>query len=446
MTLPEEVAFFIAQRIRSNVRELEGALKRVIANARLTGREITVEFANEALKDLLGLQSRLVTIENIQKTVAEYFKLRVADLLSQRRSRSIARPRQVAMMLAKELTQHSLPEIGDAFGGRDHTTVLHACKRVKELQDSEPRMREDYSESSAHFDGLSSAVALPVHEVVENRYSVAECGWIHAQVTHSSVQRSGTFCSAQAIGAQVHDAERLRDLAPALHQPNSSHNSLKEILLHDSRVEQQTASEKASVMKFTATREQILSPLQGVIGVVEREQTMPILANVLLAVKGNDCRSRERIWKSSSLLAVRSTVQQPGEITLPGRKLLEIARALPDNTTVTLTLDGDKVKVSAGRSRFVLSSLAASGFPGGRDVSAQQTAGSPPGGTCTAHREDAFFDGAAGCPVLPERHFARNGRKLLRTVATDGHRLAIAEADASAGSEGAAGAASHCSA
>ena len=145
VSLPEEVAFFIAKRIRSNVRELEGALKRVIANARFTGREITVDFTKEALKDLLSLQSRLVTIENIQKTVADYFKLRVADMLSQRRSRSIARPRQVAMMLAKELTQHSLPEIGDAFGGRDHTTVMHACKRVKELQDSEPRMREDYS-------------------------------------------------------------------------------------------------------------------------------------------------------------------------------------------------------------------------------------------------------------------------------------------------------------
>jgi chromosomal replication initiator protein len=145
VTLPEEVAFFIAKRIRSNVRELEGALRRVIANSRFTGRPLTLEFTKDALKDLLTLQARLVTIENIQKTVADYFKVRVADLLSQRRSRSIARPRQVAMTLAKELTSHSLPEIGDAFGGRDHTTVMHACKRIRELQDTEQRMREDYS-------------------------------------------------------------------------------------------------------------------------------------------------------------------------------------------------------------------------------------------------------------------------------------------------------------
>ncbi|MGH8263633.1 MAG: chromosomal replication initiator protein DnaA, partial [Steroidobacteraceae bacterium] len=123
--LPEEVAFFIAKRIRSNVRELEGALRRVSANALFTGRPITIEFAKEALRDLIALQDKLVTVENIQKTVAEYYKIRVADLLSKRRSRSIARPRQVAMALAKELTNHSLPEIGDAFGGRDHTTVIH---------------------------------------------------------------------------------------------------------------------------------------------------------------------------------------------------------------------------------------------------------------------------------------------------------------------------------
>jgi chromosomal replication initiator protein len=143
--LPEEVAFFIAKRIRSNVRELEGALRRVIANSRFTGRSITLEFTKEALKDLLSLQAKLVTIENIQKTVADYYKVRMADLLSKRRSRSVARPRQVAMALAKELTTHSLPEIGDAFGGRDHTTVLHACKRIKELRDTEQRMKEDYS-------------------------------------------------------------------------------------------------------------------------------------------------------------------------------------------------------------------------------------------------------------------------------------------------------------
>ena len=130
------MAFFIAKRIRSNVRELEGALRRVIANSRFTGHPITLEFAKEALKDLLSLQARLITVENIQKTVADYYKVRVADLLSKRRSRSVARPRQVAMALAKELTTHSLPEIGDAFGGRDHTTVMHACKRVKELRDS----------------------------------------------------------------------------------------------------------------------------------------------------------------------------------------------------------------------------------------------------------------------------------------------------------------------
>jgi len=144
VALPEEVAFFIAKRIRSNVRELEGALRRVIANSQFTGRPITLDFAKEALKDLLALQERLVTIDNIQKTVAEYYKIRVADLLSKRRSRSITRPRQVAMALSKELTNHSLPEIGDAFGGRDHTTVLHACRVIKELRESQPRMNEDY--------------------------------------------------------------------------------------------------------------------------------------------------------------------------------------------------------------------------------------------------------------------------------------------------------------
>ncbi len=142
--LPEEVAFFVAKRIRSNVRELEGALRRVVANSHFTGKPITLEFAKEALRDLLALQEKLVTVENIQKTVAEYYKIRIADLLSKRRSRSIARPRQVAMALAKELTNHSLPEIGDAFGGRDHTTVLHACRRVKELRESERRIGEDY--------------------------------------------------------------------------------------------------------------------------------------------------------------------------------------------------------------------------------------------------------------------------------------------------------------
>jgi chromosomal replication initiator protein len=144
IVLPEEVAFFIAQRIRSNVRELEGALHRVMANASFTGRPITLEFAKEALRDLLALQEKLVTMENIQKIVAEYCKIRVADLLSKRRNRSIARPRQIAMSLSKELTNHSLPEIGDRFGGRDHTTVLHACRRIKLLRESDTRVREDY--------------------------------------------------------------------------------------------------------------------------------------------------------------------------------------------------------------------------------------------------------------------------------------------------------------
>ena len=142
--LSEEVAFFIAKRIRSNVRELEGALRRVVANSQFTGRAITLEFAKESLRDLLALQDRLVTIENIQKTVAEYYKIRMADLLSKRRSRSIARPRQLAMALAKELTSHSLPEIGDAFGGRDHTTVMHACRVIKDLRESQTRINEDY--------------------------------------------------------------------------------------------------------------------------------------------------------------------------------------------------------------------------------------------------------------------------------------------------------------
>ena len=145
VNLPEDVAFFVAKRIRSNVRELEGALRRIVANSQFTGMPITVEFARDALKDLIALQEKLVTIENIQKTVAEYYKIRVAELLSKRRSRSIARPRQVAMALARELTTHSLPEIGDAFGGRDHTTVLHACDRIKELRETERRVSEDYS-------------------------------------------------------------------------------------------------------------------------------------------------------------------------------------------------------------------------------------------------------------------------------------------------------------
>ncbi|MEW6728785.1 MAG: chromosomal replication initiator protein DnaA [Pseudomonadota bacterium] len=142
--LPSEVAFFIAKRIRSNIRELEGALRRVMASSQFTGRPITLDFTREALKDLIALQDRLVTIDNIQKTVAQYYKLKVDDLLSERRSRSITRPRQMAMALAKELTNHSLPEIGQAFGGRDHTTVIHACRKIAELRESDSRLAEDY--------------------------------------------------------------------------------------------------------------------------------------------------------------------------------------------------------------------------------------------------------------------------------------------------------------
>lgn len=143
--LPHEVAFFIAKRIRSNVRELEGALKRVIANAQFTGKEITVEFVKDALRDLLAAQDKQVRIENIQKTVSEYYKIKVSDLLSKRRNRSIARPRQIAMSLAKELTNRSLPEIGEAFGGKDHTTVLHACRKIKELKEELQDINEDYT-------------------------------------------------------------------------------------------------------------------------------------------------------------------------------------------------------------------------------------------------------------------------------------------------------------
>jgi len=143
--LPNEVAFFIAKRLPSNIRELEGALRRVIANASFTGKPITLDFAKEALRDLLAIQAKLITIENIQKTVVDYYKIRLADLLSKKRTRSIVRPRQIAMALCKELTNHSLPEIGDAFGGRDHTTVLHACRKIVELKEEELMIKEDYT-------------------------------------------------------------------------------------------------------------------------------------------------------------------------------------------------------------------------------------------------------------------------------------------------------------
>lgn len=143
--LAEDVAFFVAKRVRSNVRELEGALRRVLASAFFTGRSVDIELASDSLKDLLSFQERLVTMNNIQKTVAEYFKIRIADLHAKDRSRQVARPRQIAMALAKELTDHSLPEIGEAFGGRDHTTVLHACRKVNELVKKDPRVHEDYN-------------------------------------------------------------------------------------------------------------------------------------------------------------------------------------------------------------------------------------------------------------------------------------------------------------
>lgn len=145
IVLSDEVAFFIAKHLRSNVRELEGALNRVIVNAHFTHRTITVDFVREALRDILALQEKLITIDNIQKTVAEYYKIKVADLLSKRRSRSVARPRQMAMAMAKELTNHSLPEIGDAFSGRDHTTVLHACRKIEQLREESHDIKEDFS-------------------------------------------------------------------------------------------------------------------------------------------------------------------------------------------------------------------------------------------------------------------------------------------------------------
>ena len=188
-------------------------------------------------------------------------------------------------------------------------------------------------------------------------------------------------------------------------------------------------------MKFTATREQILSPLQGVIGVVERKQTMPILANVLLAVKGNRLSITGTDLEVELVASGEVTVQQPGEITLPGRKLLEIARALPDKTTVTLTLDGDKVKVSAGRSRFVLSSLAAAEFPVVESVSAQQTLVLPQAELARLIAKTHFSMAQQDVRYYLNGTLLETDGKLLRTVATDGHRLAIAEATLSAGSK-----------
>jgi chromosomal replication initiator protein len=142
--LPQEVAFFISKRIPSNVRDLEGALRRVIANSEFTCKEITIDFTKEALHDLISLQDKLINLDNIQRTVAEYFKIRVADLSSKNRKQAITRPRQIAMQLARELTRHSYPEIGNAFGGRDHTTVISACKRIESLKKSNAKIAEDY--------------------------------------------------------------------------------------------------------------------------------------------------------------------------------------------------------------------------------------------------------------------------------------------------------------
>jgi chromosomal replication initiator protein len=153
VALDQEVAFFIAERIRSNVRELEGALRRVIANARFTGTRISIEQVRRALRDLFAIQDRQISIDNIQRTTAEYFNIKIGDLLSKRRNRSIARPRQLAMALAKELTNHSLPEIGDAFGGRDHTTVLHACRKIVELRATSLDIAEDYKNLSRLLSG-----------------------------------------------------------------------------------------------------------------------------------------------------------------------------------------------------------------------------------------------------------------------------------------------------
>jgi chromosomal replication initiator protein len=145
VVLPNDVAFFIGKRVRSNIRELEGALRRIVANSQFTNLPITMDFAKEALRDMIAAQDKLVTIDNIQRTVAEYYKIRTSDLVSAKRSRTIARPRQVAMTLAKELTNHSLPEIGDAFGGRDHTTVLYATRKIAELREADQRVKEDYN-------------------------------------------------------------------------------------------------------------------------------------------------------------------------------------------------------------------------------------------------------------------------------------------------------------
>ena len=151
LALSDECAFFIADQVKSNVRELEGALTRVAANARFTNAEIDVDLIKNSLRDILAIQARMVTIPNIQRVVAEYYNIRVSDLLSSRRSRSVTRPRQIAMSLAKSLTNHSLPEIGESFGGRDHTTVIHACEKVKELMQTNLEIEEDFKKLRRHL-------------------------------------------------------------------------------------------------------------------------------------------------------------------------------------------------------------------------------------------------------------------------------------------------------
>ncbi|HEX6613191.1 MAG TPA: chromosomal replication initiator protein DnaA, partial [Rhodanobacteraceae bacterium] len=144
MRMPEDVAMLLARRIRTNVRDLEGALNTVAARANFFGREVSLEFVQETLSDLLRVHAQAITVPNIQKTVADYYQVRLSDLLSKSRVRSLARPRQLAMALAKELTEHSLPEIGEAFGGRDHTTVLHACRTIRSLRDNDMRIHQDW--------------------------------------------------------------------------------------------------------------------------------------------------------------------------------------------------------------------------------------------------------------------------------------------------------------
>ncbi len=151
LALSDECAFFIADQVKSNVRELEGALTRVAANARFTNAEIDIDLIKNSLRDILAIQARMVTIPNIQRVVAEYYNIRVSDLLSSRRSRSVTRPRQIAMSLAKSLTNHSLPEIGESFGGRDHTTVIHACEKVKELMQTNLEIEEDFKKLRRHL-------------------------------------------------------------------------------------------------------------------------------------------------------------------------------------------------------------------------------------------------------------------------------------------------------